>query len=344
VIDFTSALYLGIEHSSSSLPAWSRLTLGKPAALETIKGSRRVETELARLLGCENAVLAPSTLHAFHDVFAVFAGGRGRILLHEDVYPIARVAAGCGARSIPEDLRVPEGAVIVADGFLPFRGSSPPLAHYSSVAHDSGGLLVIDDTQAVGLLGPEGGGTVRDKGMADQHVLVVASLAKAFGVPITVIGGSWTVIRRLKDESFARVHCSPPSAAVIAAAERAVAINNRSGSALRSKLAANTGRLRQWLAMLQFPTTNGNFPVQALGCISETAVTALHTFLLNRGVRTVLACVCGKVRLVFVLTARHSFAEIDTAGSLVRAWLTDVADESCLRQRITEAPVNEVVR
>ena len=41
VLDFTSALYLGLRHPSSSLRPWSGLTTGKPAVLEPPRGRRR---------------------------------------------------------------------------------------------------------------------------------------------------------------------------------------------------------------------------------------------------------------------------------------------------------------
>ena len=71
--DFTSALYLGLEHASWSLPEWERLTLGKPAGLESPPGAAEVERNLAELTGCERALLAPSTLHLFWDLLTILA-------------------------------------------------------------------------------------------------------------------------------------------------------------------------------------------------------------------------------------------------------------------------------
>jgi len=71
VTDFTSALYLGIEHGSRHLAAWDRLTLGKPAALEPPPGAAGVEQDLAALVGCERALLGASTLHLFHDLVPI---------------------------------------------------------------------------------------------------------------------------------------------------------------------------------------------------------------------------------------------------------------------------------
>src|SRR5258705_10507604 len=100
-LDFTSSLYLGVEHAWQSLTRWERLTLGKPAALESVPGTRRVERELAALTGCERVLLAPSTLHLFWDLFGFLARRGMSIFLDAGSYPIVQWgverAAGCGA-------------------------------------------------------------------------------------------------------------------------------------------------------------------------------------------------------------------------------------------------------
>jgi hypothetical protein len=73
MIDFTSALYLGMRHAHWALPPWLRLTTGRPAALEEPPEANRLSQDIARLLRCERAILAPSTLHLFWDLFDVLA-------------------------------------------------------------------------------------------------------------------------------------------------------------------------------------------------------------------------------------------------------------------------------
>src|ERR1700691_4652006 len=90
MLDFTSALYLGFEHASWSLPGWDRLTLGKPAALEEVPGTLQAQRELAALTGCERVVLGASTLHLFCDLFAMLARRKVAIWIDEAAYPIAR--------------------------------------------------------------------------------------------------------------------------------------------------------------------------------------------------------------------------------------------------------------
>ena len=48
--------------------------------------------------------------------------------------------------------------------------------------------------------------------------MIVSSLAKAFGAPLAVLAGSDAFMTVFEQESATRMHCSPPSVAVIAAA------------------------------------------------------------------------------------------------------------------------------
>ncbi len=69
MIDFTSALYLGMRHAHGTLPPWLQLTTGRPAALKEAPEAVRLSEDIAQLLRCERALLAPSTLHLFWDLF-----------------------------------------------------------------------------------------------------------------------------------------------------------------------------------------------------------------------------------------------------------------------------------
>ena len=58
MLDFTSALYLGLRHPSGSLGDWESLTLGRPSALREPPDAEAVAADLARLQGCEAGALA----------------------------------------------------------------------------------------------------------------------------------------------------------------------------------------------------------------------------------------------------------------------------------------------
>jgi 8-amino-7-oxononanoate synthase len=344
MLDFTSALYLGFEHASWSLPGWDRLTLGKPAALEEIAGAQQVQRELADLTGCERVLLGSSTLHLFCDLFAMLARRNVTIWIDEATYPIARWgtdrAAALGvpvrrfahhdAAALRRALGEGNGSrpVIVTDGYSPGRGTHAPLREYASCAAARNGLLIVDDTQALGIFGRRtesagaygegGGGSLQYFGLhhsdlRDPGIVVVSSLAKAFGAPVAMLGGSRALVERFHENSATLVHCSPPSAAAIAAAQQALQMNVEFGDDLRRRLAERVVRFRRRLAGLL--STDSLFPVQSLKLPGNIEARALYRALLGRGIRSVLHrdSKSGNPGISFLLRARHELQEIDFA-------------------------------
>jgi len=361
MLDFTSALYLGFEHASWTLPGWDRLTMGKPAALQEIAGALPVQRELAALTGCERVLLGSSTLHLFCDLFAMLAGRNVTIWIDEATYPIARwgtdraAALGVPVRrfahhdAIGLQRALGQGhdnrPVIVTDGYCPVRGRHAPLQEYASCAAARDGLLIVDDTQALGIFGRQaesmgaygsgGGGSLKyfDLHSSDGHdpgIVVVSSLAKAFGVPVAMLGGSLEFAGRFQENSATLVHCSPPSAAAISAARRALQLNGEFGDALRRRLVERVVRFRRRLAGLL--STESLFPVQSLNLPGNMDARELYRALLGRGVRSVLHrdSRSGGPGISFVLTARHELGEIDWAVRHLAELICRTAAGKCI--------------
>ena len=107
MLDFTSCLYLGLRHESDALPAWSSLSTGKPAALEDPPGARRVARKLAELQGCETALMAPSTLHLFWDLFGHLRGLRRCLLRGQRRIPDCKMGRRARRRPSGKGSHVP---------------------------------------------------------------------------------------------------------------------------------------------------------------------------------------------------------------------------------------------
>lgn len=354
MLDFTSALYLGLWHPSRSLPPYERLTLGEPAALDEPPGAAQLGAAAAALVGGERGLIASSTLHAFWDLFGALPARSLAIFSDSGSYPIAQwaieraVVRGIPARTfahhtpdaLDRALRTgPPGCapVVVTDGFCPGCGRFAPLRAYLELVRAHRGLLVVDDSQAVGLFGlPSpgapygigGGGTARWTGTGGAEVIWCSSFAKALGVPIAAVvgGGGW--IERLEERGETRVHCSPPSAAHLSALRHAFGVNLRAGEELRARLAERVLHFHARLARAGLTAIGGLFPVQRLSLPRQVDVAKLHGRLLQRGVKTVpQRSRCGpRATLAFVLTARHRLEEIDLAVDAL---------ESALARRIT---------
>lgn len=344
--DFSSALYLGLGHASASLPGWPALTLGRPAALAEPREAGEVAAALARLQGTAAATLLPSTLHLFWDLLRQLARRpRTLLLLDAGAYPIlhwaAQAAAGARlrcfahhdaaalARLADRAVRAGLRPVIVCDGYCTGCNRPAPLRAYARIAMAGGGLLVLDDTQALGVLGRSptcrcpygqgGGGSLRWHGIGGAHVLVGASLAKGFGAPLAALSGDAALIRRFVAQSATRLHCSPPSLAALQAAQAALAANGREGAARRARLLQRVRQLCATLARAGLEAIGAlPFPAQSFVARHAAALAGVWARLRAGGVRALLTRGCqGRApRLSFLVTARHRAADIDHVAAL----------------------------
>lgn len=343
-LDFASSLYLGFYHKGLCLPLDQGLTTGVPSALEYTKRNAAAALEVARLQGYGCGVLAPSTLHLSWDLFGVLARDRSDIFFDSGAYPIMRwgaeraAAKGVPVRAFPHHdasslrklLKRSRRArpVIATDGYSPSSGRVAPLPDYLAIARESGGLLVVDDTQALGILGyspsPDnpyglgGGGTLRWAGLeGEPDVIIISSLAKGFGVPVAVLSGSPENVRKFETLSETMVHCSPPSNAVVAAAGRALETNRRFGDSLRSRLLRNVRLFRGILSRGGIFTSGGAFPVQTIATLRDFNASSIYSRLIGQGVRAVLhkGGRGAGPKISFIIKASHSEREIRMASA-----------------------------
>jgi 8-amino-7-oxononanoate synthase len=342
MLDFTSALYLGFAHPSASLGSWRALTLGRPAALQDPPCSRRIADRLAHLSGAPAGLLFPSTLHLFRDLFAAIVDKQTTLLVDAGAYPIGRWGTehvqlqgtplatyphhdtAALARQARRAFRAGLRPTVITDGLCPACGRLAPLPELARIAADYGGSLVVDDTQAMGIvgvpaigntapLGLGGGGTLAWYGLHGPHVWVGSSLAKGFGAPLAVLLGAKSAIDCIASGGETRIHSSPPSVAAIAAATRALADNATSGDLLRARLLRRVDQLRQGLARVGARMlATLPLPVQMIALASKYAARTALAALEARDIRALATKTCaGGVALAIILTARHAAADID---------------------------------
>jgi len=343
-LDFTSSLYLELRHPSEALAPFRQLTTGVPAAVRSPAEADDLAGSLGRLMGCSAAILGTTTLHIFWELFCILCRRQSGLLIVGEIYPIAlwgvERAAALGvpvARVVAhEPGRVSKRAqawsrrgirpIIVTDGIFFPEGRIAPLRSYGRIAAASGGLLVIDDTQGLGILGNNptasapyghgGGGSFRFHDLTGPHLIGVCSLAKAFGVPIAVLAGSGPMVRAFASKSATRRHSSPPSMAVLAAGIRAITINRRCGDHLRARLLDNIRRFRHMLTGAGLQPAGGLMPVQTLSFGPEKEAGAIHLGLTRAGIRALVAPnpILSGGRVILVITASHRPSDLKHAA------------------------------
>ncbi|UJW34505.1 aminotransferase class I/II-fold pyridoxal phosphate-dependent enzyme [Saccharothrix sp. AJ9571] len=347
--DFTSSLYLGMRHASTELPGWSALTTGRPAALGVPPVAEGVAKALAELQGTERALLARSTLHGFADSLEVLGDERTGIVLDAAAYPIARWAVRRAAGLGRPVLRIPHQdlgslanaldrlharglrPLVVADGVCGGCGKPFPLSATVSRLPARNGVLLLDDTQALGLFGDRpgpghpfgdgGGGSLRLAGTKGPVVLV-SSLANAFGAPVATVAGPELLVDRIRKHGGSAMHASPPSTVDVAAAAHALRLNQTEGNAARERLASRVRQLRRACGEQGLPLSGGLFPAQATPPVTAAAGRRLLKRLATGGVDALLRRDCqGGTAVTLLVTASHTVTEVTEAATLLStAW------------------------
>ena len=312
-LDFTSSLYLGLRHSANSLPEWESLTWGKPAGLWEPEISQLLGKAFANLQGEADGILYPSTLHLFWDLFAHLGKSKLGILIDEHAYPIGKWGTQAAnskrriIRSFPHNnleqlqtllRKVHEKGcrpVILTDGWCTSCGKVNPLREYLALLYPFEGWLVVDDTQAIGILGKQpnlsmpygfgGGGVLRWLNLSGERLIMGSSLAKAFGVPIAMLSGTEAFIKQMKADSKLRWHASPPSQAHLHAARKALILNQERGSQLRMQLWKNVRGFRHLMKALDLFPQGGIFPVQRIISPDPYQIESFYRDLLHTGIR-----------------------------------------------------------
>jgi 8-amino-7-oxononanoate synthase len=230
---------------------------------------------------------------------------RARVLVypHRDVSALERLLA--------EHRPTARAALIGTDGVFSMDGDIAPLTALRALADQYECGLLVDDAHAIGVLGPEGRGSVAASGIIPD--VLVGTLGKSLGLAGAFACGSHDVIELLlnRARSFVFSTAPPPAlAAVIPEALQLLADANGE----RARVLGHADTLRAALVRLGFqvlPTTTPIIPV-LFGDSQRAMQASTRLFELGvfaPGIRppTVPA---GTSRLRLVPTAAHTDAQI----------------------------------
>ncbi|TAK38834.1 MAG: 8-amino-7-oxononanoate synthase [Lysobacteraceae bacterium] len=303
LIDFCGNDYLGLgqhfavvdalqdaaaRHGASGVA--SHLVSGHHAAHEAL------EQELAQWLGYERALLFNSGFAANLAVVQAMLGD-GDVcvqdrLNHASLVDAARLA-GCRLRRYPHgdvegairQLRGhPEGAAMIAtDGVFSMDGDIAPLRTLALVARAQHATLYVDDAHGVGVLGPEGRGSVAAARLdATQVPLQLATLGKALGGHGAAVLGDAAHIQHLEETARPYIYTTAMPPALAAASLAAVRLARRE-QWRRDKLQESIAHFRAGAQQRGLPLMPSDTPIQPLLCGDDRSATAMAAMLEERG-------------------------------------------------------------
>ena len=272
------------------------------ASVRFICGTQTIHTELeARLsafLGTEDTILYSSCFDANGGLFETLLGPEDAVI--SDELNHASIIDGirlCKARrlryrnrdldDLETQLRAASDArrrLIATDGVFSMDGYVAPLKDICDLADRYGALVMIDDSHAVGVVGPSGRGTHALHGVLGRVDIITGTLGKALGgASGGYTSGRREIVALLRQRSRPYLFSNTVAPPIVAASLAVLDLLATSDD-LRARLRANTALFRERLTALGFVVLPGDHPIVPVMLGEARRATALADRLLARGV------------------------------------------------------------
>ncbi|MGA4967764.1 glycine C-acetyltransferase [Streptomyces pseudogriseolus] len=340
VLNFCANNYLGLadhpEVIAAAHEALDRWGYGM-ASVRFICGTQEVHKELeARLsafLGQEDTILYSSCFDANGGVFETLLGPEDAVisdaLNHASIIDGIRLSKARRFRYANRDMadlerqlkEAAEGGarrtLIVTDGVFSMDGYVAPLAEICDLADRHGAMVMVDDSHAVGFVGPGGRGTPELHGVMDRVDIITGTLGKALGgASGGYVAARAEIVALLRQRSRPYLF-SNTLAPVIAAASLKVLDLLESADDLRVRLAENTVLFRRRMTEEGFDILPGDHAIAPVMIGDAARAGRMAELLLERGVYVIgfsyPVVPQGQARIRVQLSAAHSTDDVNRA-------------------------------
>lgn len=340
VLNFCANNYLGLadhpEVIAAAHEALDRWGYGM-ASVRFICGTQEVHKELeARLsafLGQEDTILYSSCFDANGGVFETLLGAEDAVisdaLNHASIIDGIRLSKARRFRYANRDMadlerqlkEANEGGarrkLIVTDGVFSMDGYVAPLREICDLADRYDAMVMVDDSHAVGFVGPGGRGTPELHGVMDRVDIITGTLGKALGgASGGYVAARAEIVALLRQRSRPYLF-SNTLAPVIAAASLKVLDLLESADDLRVRLAENTALFRSRMTEAGFDILPGDHAIAPVMIGDAAKAGRMAELLLERGVYVIgfsyPVVPQGQARIRVQLSAAHSTEDVERA-------------------------------
>ena len=338
LINFCANNYLGLaDHPSmitAAQQALDRWGFGM-ASVRFICGTAEIHKELERriahFLGTDDAILYGSCFDANGGLFETLLGPDDAVisdeLNHASIIDGVRLCKAARMRYTNRDmadleakLRESQSArhrLIATDGVFSMDGYVAPLDAIVELAERYRALVMVDDSHAVGFMGPTGAGTPELFGVQDRVDIVTGTLGKAMGGA----SGGYTaahkeIVEMLRQRSRPYLFSNSLAPSIAAAGIATLDLLETSGELLQ-RLRENTAYFRSEMTARQFEIPESDHPIVPIMIGDAVEAAAMADRLLAEGiyVRAFSYPVVprGKARIRTQMSAAHSREDLDQA-------------------------------
>jgi glycine C-acetyltransferase len=345
VLNFCANNYLGFaDHPSvvaaakSALDEWG---FGM-ASVRFICGTQTqhtlLEQRLSDFLGTDATILFSSCFDANGGVFEVLLDERDAVisdeLNHASIIDGIRLCKASRLRyrnrdmsDLEKQLQAAAGArrrLVVTDGVFSMDGYLAPLDEICALAERYDALVMVDDSHAVGFVGPNGGGTPDLFGVQDRVDINTGTLGKALGgASGGYVSARAEIVELLRQRARPYLFSNAVAPSVVAGSLAALDLVT-GGGAERDRLRSNAAQFRSLMTEAGFELLPGEHPIVPVmfgdavvaGRIADTML-ALGVYVIAFSYPVVPK---DKARIRVQLSAAHSAGDVETAvGAFVAA-------------------------
>ncbi|MCF3135910.1 glycine C-acetyltransferase [Streptomyces olivochromogenes] len=340
VLNFCANNYLGLadhpEVVAAAHTALDRWGYGM-ASVRFICGTQEVHKELeARLsafLGQEDTILYSSCFDANGGVFETLLGPEDAVisdaLNHASIIDGIRLSKARRYRYANRDMadlerqlkEASEGGarrkLVVTDGVFSMDGYVAPLREICDLADRYDAMVMVDDSHAVGFVGPSGRGTPELHDVMDRVDVITGTLGKALGgASGGYVAARAEIVALLRQRSRPYLF-SNTLAPVIAASSLKVLDLLESADDLRVRLTENTALFRRRMTEEGFEILPGDHAIAPVMIGDAARAGRLAELLLERGVYVIgfsyPVVPQGQARIRVQLSAAHSTQDVNRA-------------------------------
>ena len=293
---------------------------------------RELEQRLSEFLGTDDTILFSSCFDANGGLFEALLGEEDAVisdqLNHASIIDGIRLCKAQRLRYANGDMdelkaRLEEASgarrrLIATDGVFSMDGYLAQLDRICDLAEEHDALVMVDDSHAVGVVGPGGRGTPEHFGVIERVDIVTGTLGKAIGGA----SGGYVAARReivelLRQRARPYLFSNSLAPSVVAASLRALELIESSHE-LRDRLRENTARFRARMNELGFEILPGEHPIVPVMIGDEVEAAELAAKLVGLGVYAVSfsfpVVPRGTARIRTQMSAAHSLEDLDFAA------------------------------
>jgi glycine C-acetyltransferase len=294
---------------------------------------QQLEASLTSFLKTEDTILYSSCFDANGGLFETLLGPEDAIisdeLNHASIIDGVRLCkaqryrykncsmADLEAQLIAADAKGARFKLIATDGVFSMDGFIAPLKEICDLADQYHALVMVDDSHAVGFLGPQGRGTHEHCGVMDRIDILTGTLGKALGgASGGYTSGRKEIIDLLRQRSRPYLFSNTLAPAIAGASLAAIELLKRDTS-LRDQLEQNAQFFRQEMTAAGFQLAPGSHPIVPVMLGDAALATRFAEAMLARGVYVIgfsyPVVPQGKARIRTQLSAAHTREDLEFA-------------------------------